>query len=95
MITAKIGDTILKLASIKDAETLLNIANNAEHLSNSYDTDFNEYFYPTDGKVRITVEITNGDTVVTHEEHLAKRAVIAEKKRLADAKAASELAIAA
>lgn len=88
MITAKIGETILKLASIQDAETLLNIASNAEHLSQSYDADYHDYYYPAEGKVRITIEITNGETVNTPEEHLAKSAVRAEKMLAASQKAA-------
>lgn len=81
MITAKIGDTVIKIASTKDAETLLNIFGNAEALSHGYDVDFNEYYYPADGKVRISVEISNGENIVTKAEHEKKRAAREEKSR--------------
>ena len=84
MIIAKIGDTILKLDSIKDAETLLNIYAKAEHLEKSYDEEYEEYHHPASHKNTLTVEITTEATIVSHDEHLQKKAAKAEKLRLRD-----------
>lgn len=92
MIIAKIGDTSFKLDNLKDAETLLNICSKAERLENTYDENYQDYYYPAEGKSRITVEITTGDTVVSIEDHQQKKAAKAEKERIRAeaAKAAKE-----
>lgn len=89
MIIAKIGDTLLKLDSLKDAETLLAIAAKAERLESSYDEHYKDYYYPANGQARITIEITDAE-LATLEQHRAHQAAREEKTRKALEAAAAE-----
>lgn len=89
MIIAKIGDTLLKLDSLKDAETLLAIAAKAERLESSYDEHYNDYYHPANGQARITIEITDAE-LATPEQHRAHQAAREEKQRKALEAAAAE-----
>lgn len=89
MIIAKIGDTLLKLDSLKDAETLLAIAAKAERLESSYDEHYKDYYHPANGQARITIEITDAE-LATLEQHRAHQAAREEKQRKALEAAAAE-----
>lgn len=93
MIIAKIGDTILKLDSLKDAETLLAIAAKADRLDTSYDEHYKDYYHPANGQARITIEITDAE-LATPEQHrahqAAREAAYEEKQRKALEAAAAE-----
>lgn len=89
MIIAKIGDTLLKLDNLKDAETLLAIAAKADRLDTSYDENYKDYYYPASGQARITVEITDAELATT-EQHRAHQAAREEKTRKAQEAAAAK-----
>ena len=90
MIIATIGNTKLKLENLKDAEALLNISSRATLVGTSYDSDFRDYQYVDEGEKRITIEVTEGDKVLSFDEHTKIKEARAEKER--KAKAAAEAA---
>lgn len=84
MIIATIGNTKLKLENLKDAEALLNIASRATLVSTSYDANYRDYQYVDEGEKRITIEVTEGDKVLTFDEHQKIKEARAEKERKAE-----------
>lgn len=89
MIIAKIGDTLLKLDNLKDAETLLTIAAKADRLDTSFDEQYNTYYFPASGEARINYLII-GAELTTLEQHRAHQAAREEKQRKALEAAAAE-----
>lgn len=84
MIIATIGNTKLKLETLKDAEALLNIASRAILVGTSYDANYRDYQYVDEGEKRITIEVTEGDKVLTFDEHQKIKEAHAEKGRKAE-----------
>lgn len=83
MIIATIGSTKLKLENLKDAEALLNIAARAILVGSTYDADYRDYQFVDEGEKRLTIEVTEGDKILTFEEHQKIRAARAEKEKAA------------
>lgn len=85
MIIATIGNTKLKLENLKDAEALLNITSRATLIGTSYAASYREYQYIDDGEKRITIEVTEGDKVLTFEEHQEIKAAMRKAEEAAKA----------
>lgn len=87
MIIATIGHTQIKLDTLQDAEALLNIFNRAELIETSFDSKYRDYAYIKEGDKRISIEITEGDRILSLDEHTkiaAERRENAKKSETAD-----------
>ena len=85
MIIATIGNTKLKLENLKDAEALLNSTIRATLIGKSYDASYRDYQYIDDGEKRITIEVTEGDKVLTFKEHQEIKAAMRKAEEAAKA----------
>lgn len=92
MIIATISNAKLQIETLKDAEALLDIANRATLIGTSYDENFRYYQYVDEGEKRVTIEITEGNRLLSFDEHRKIEQRRAEKMRLA--KEAAEAAAA-
>ena len=92
MIIATICSAKLQIETLKDAEALLDIANRATLIGTSYDENFRYYQYVDEGEKRVTIEITEGNRLLSFDEHRKIEQRRAEKMRLA--KEAAEAAAA-
>ncbi len=92
MIIATIGNAKLQIETLKDAEALLDIANRATLIGTSYDENYRDYQYVDEGEKRVTIEITEGNRLLSFDEHRKNEQRRAEKMRLA--KEAAEAAAA-
>lgn len=68
MIVATIGNSTLKLETLKDAEALLDIASRATLLEKTYDTDFRDFYFLSEGEKRMGIEIIESTKIHTMEE---------------------------
>lgn len=69
MIIATIGNAKLRLETLKDAEALLDIANRATLVGTSYDENYRDYQFIDEGEKRVTIEITEGNKLLSIDEH--------------------------
>lgn len=92
MIITTIGNAKLQIETLKDAEALLDIANRATMIGTSYDENYRYYQYVDEGEKRVTIEITEGNRLLSFDEHRKIEQHRAEKMRLA--KEAAEAAAA-
>ena len=88
MIIATIGNAKLKLEKLADAEVLLNIASRATLVGTGYGMDYQDYQYISDGEKRLVIEVTEGDTLISYAEHLARQAEREAEQRKSAPKAA-------
>lgn len=90
MIIATIGNTKYQLETLKDAETLLDIIHRSTLVEQTCDAEYREYAYIATGQKRVNIEITDGNTILTRDEHLARQAEsLARKEKKAAEKAAA------
>ena len=87
MIIATIGSTKFKLETLKDAEDVLSIFSRSTLIGTSFDSDYRDYAYISSGNNRCSIEITEGDTIISMEEHLE-----IQKARIEKSAAAKEAA---
>ena len=80
MIIARIGNAKYKLNKLEDAEALLRILSSAQLLETSYDDEYRDYAYVSDGESAIEIQIKQGERIVSYEEHL----VMAGKRKNKD-----------
>lgn len=92
MIIATIGNAKLQIETLKDAEALLDIANRATLIGTSYDENYRDYQYVDEGEKRVTIEITEGNRLLSFDEHRKIEQHRAEKMRLAKEAAESAAA---
>lgn len=92
MIIATIGNAKLQIETLKDAEALLDIANRATLIVTSYDENYRDYQYVDEGEKRVTIEIIEGNRLLSFDEHRKTQQRRVEKMRLA--KEAAEAAAA-
>lgn len=92
MIIATIGNAKLQIETLKDAEALLDITNRSTLIGTSYDENYRNYQYVDEGEKRVTIEITEGNRLLSFDEHRKIEQRLAEKMRLA--KEAAEAAAA-
>jgi hypothetical protein len=93
IIIATIGNASLKLENLKDAEALLDIANRATLVEKTYDLDYRDFHYISQGEKRIGIEVIESNTIHSIEHYhevLAARA--AKEKAAAEARKTAEAA---
>lgn len=81
MIIATIGHQEYELASMADAEALLNIIHRATPVSETYMTGAPNHYHKDHGRRSCSVEITNKQ-LVSDDEHDALMAEVAKKAAL-------------
>lgn len=91
MIIATIGNAKLQIETLKDAEALLDIANRATLIVTSYDENYRDYQYVDEGEKRVTIEIIEGNRLLSFDEHRKTQQRRVEKMRI-DKKAAEAAA---
>ncbi len=91
MIIATIGNAKLQIETLKDAEVLLDIAIRATLIVTSYDENYRDYQYVDEGEKRVTIEIIEGNRLLSFDEHRKTQQRRVEKKRI-DKKAAEAAA---
>lgn len=92
MIIATIGNAKLRLETLKDAEAMLDIVSRTTLVGTSYDENYRDYQYVDEGEKRVTIEITEGNKLLSIDEHRQIELNRAEKVRRA--KEAAEAAAA-
>ena len=86
MIIATIGNSILKLETLKDAEALLDIASRATLIEKTYGQDFRDFYFLSEGEKRIGIEITESTPIHTMAEFNELKAARERKAAEASAK---------
>ena len=92
MIIATIGNAKLQIETLKDAEALLGVGERATLIGTSYDENYRDYQYVDEGEKRVTIEITEGNRLLSFDEHRKIEQHRAEKMRLAKEAAESTAA---
>lgn len=77
MIIATIGNTKLMIETVKDAEALIDIANRATLIESTFDAEYRDYQFVSDGEKRLSIDIVEGKKLLSLEEHQAR---LAERK---------------
>jgi hypothetical protein len=92
MIIATIGNASLKLENLKDAEALLDIASRATLVEKTYDLDYRDFHYISQGEKRIGIEVIESNTIHSIEHYrevldarAAKEKAAAEARKTAEA----------
>ena len=83
MIIATIGNAKLRLETLKDAEAMLDIVSRTTLVGTSYDENYRDYQYVDEGEKRVTIEITEGNKLLSIDEHRQIELNRAEKVRRA------------
>ncbi len=68
MIITTIGNSILILETLKDAEALLDIISRARLVEKTYGQDFRDFYFVSESERRIGIDIVEGCSIHSMEE---------------------------
>lgn len=85
MIIATIGNVTMRLASINDAEALMQISARSAVIDDAWDENSARYYYPDLRDQTINISIVNDALMVTEEVHQSRVKARAEKRAQAAA----------